>query len=270
MDLPGMPSRTTELRSIASPALTSRTSGTFRTTLQDDCDSEVDEDEENSNSNSAVIFDDHTCITLERRSLDAKEQFTQGSSSSPWTHYNLLAVSNPMLFPEGDSSVSVHEEVDSDSLHRRVTTTALEEFTDMELVNVMSNTPDEAGPSQPSKPKRRLSGLSNPFPSVVKRARTATTKSLSSTKNQPAKSAGQSADDWVVVVDIAQIPSYSPSDIMAQRSTRRILISTVTAQAKAATRTMEKLKRKYNTVMGNPFPEHSRGPTKCVAVGAAC
>ena len=267
MDLPEMPLRSTQLLRIVPPVLASRTSDTFRTTLHDDYDSEIDEDEGNSNLDSVVVFDDHTCITLERRTLSAEKQSNQDSSNSQ-IQYGLLAVSNAMLSPERDSSLA-QDEVNSDLLRHCVTTTALEEFADTELVNVASGTPNETGAWQPSKPKRRLSGLSNPFPNVVKRARIATSKSLGNNKNRPSESIEQATDDWFVIVDVAQIPSYSPSDIMAQRSARRIL-STVAAQAKAATRTMGKLKRKYNNVLGNPFPEHSRGPTKCVAVGMAC
>ena len=233
----------------------------FRTRLYDndpafqlgdsDCDSAYGGDSEH-----GIMFDDDTCITVERYANEGQRAGT----------YRLVAVSNATLAPERGYLEHVP---DRDDIYGRLFTT-LEEFADTELVNDIGTPAD--GSSQKSKPKKRLSALSTFISRPVKRARL----SRSSAKQQYRASrdfdlqeenyCGMEDSGWVIA-DASEIPVFNPSGIMAHRSTRAALFETITSQAKVATKGMKALRRHGVGMLRVPSNPGYR-PTKCVAVGS--
>jgi len=261
----------------------------FRTTLADDGllssrrlygENEGEDDSENEN----LAFDDDMCVTVDQ----LPREYSIRKNFFPFRHFfplvsgvlrqrlppihrvisqdgeywltpttvgsRLLTISNAGLAPERASHhACVLDEVDSSFFGGLFNTVSSDDTSRSITVSALA-----------TKPKRRLS---------------TTILSVFSSR-KPAKRARRQVsndnEDYFIIASTSQIRTYSPSDIMvatrqqhphSRSSPRRILLSTMTAQAKLATRTITALKRRCGIAMARPSAPNK--PTKCVAVGAA-
>lgn len=282
--LSGTSSRQTPLTTPLEPDEMQRPSyQSYRTTLLDDSVHYGSDDEdilESSHLDCSVLFDDEACVAIdmEKRTkhadipadpnvpeklsipelaivIENRKRAAAAAESKRAAEHVAECSAQPSIMDDIDDSFFTNlRGISQESKHEEIT------------IDVTKAVP--VYPPRQSKPKRRLSSVSddtNQFPDVVKRMRR--TSTLSKTDSiTPVED--DDNDDWLFLADLSHIKTYNVSDIMAYHSTRRSVLAALTAPTRMASKTMTKIKRKCDIALHRHNNQPVYKPVTCVATGS--